>query len=97
VAVVIVVFETITGSTYEVDEIEKKIRRVSGKRPAQPRQGEDGEWKPYEATTEIAVGRHVVIQWPAGTPLHEGSPYGAKPCTITSTVVRTAVREEVKS
>jgi hypothetical protein len=80
-------FETVSGSTYEVDQEAKRIRRLSGTRPAQPRQGNDGEWKDYEALSPIEVGSCLVIAWPrATTALHPGSPSYAMPSTITSPV-----------
>lgn len=88
----IVTFETRSGSTYEVDKAEKKIRRVSGARPAQPRQGNDGDWKAYEDLSPIDVGYPVIVLWPrATTPLLPGSPEHASPSTITSVVTRMAV------
>ncbi len=88
-------FETISGSKYEVDREGKRIRRLSGERPPQPRQGADGDWKTYEDISPVEVGDQVVIVWPkATTPLLEGSPEGATPSTFTSPVVRVAVRTE---
>lgn len=56
-------FETRSGSTYEVDQREKKIRWLSGKRrddafpPA-------GQWRTFEDITFIEVGKSVVITFP---------------------------------
>lgn len=52
-------FTTQSGSVYEVDVTNKKIRRLSGTTDPTPRQGEDGEWKSYEdfgSLTEILIG-----------------------------------------
>lgn len=87
----IVVFETKSGSRYEVDAEAKKIRRVSGVKPPQPRQGSDGQWMPYLAISEIETGRVLVVSWPDSVPLLEGSPFGARPATITSPIIRCAV------
>jgi hypothetical protein len=57
-------FETQSGSIYEVDENNKKVRRVAGKFAGTPRVGNDGNWKPYkEITSPIAVGEPVIIVW----------------------------------
>jgi hypothetical protein len=91
----IVTFETLSGSTYEVDEDAKQIRRLTGTRPAQPRQGRDGEWRAFEGISPIEIGRSVIIAWPrATTPLLAGSPDGATPATVTSLVKRVAVRDQ---
>lgn len=86
-------FETKSGSTYEVDVDGRKIRRLTGQKDPQPRQGKDGEWKPFKEVGEIELGRPVAILWdPKTTPLHAGSPSEATPATITSPVVRCWVR-----
>lgn len=80
-------FHTETGSVYQVNTNSKQIRRLTGVRDPQPRQGKDGEWKTYIELL-LDVGMNAVIFWdPASTPLHEGSPAGAAPSTITSKVV----------
>ncbi len=80
-------FETASGSTYELDEKNRKIRRVTGMKTPQPRQGRDGDWKPYAAVTEVRIGYPMIISWdPETTPLHSDSPVGAMPATITSMV-----------
>lgn len=69
-----------------VDEDKKLICRLTGARAALPRQGVDGEWKPYESVS-IEPGKSAIITWPASVPLLEGSPSGAIPATLTSFVV----------
>jgi hypothetical protein len=81
-------FETRSGSVYEVDQKEQRIRRLGGPDDPQPRQGDDGEWKAYRSISPIELGRCVLVCWPTGTPLHDGSPQYALPCTLTSEVVQ---------
>lgn len=50
-----ILFETASGSAYELD-CSMNIRRVSGTSKPQPRQGKDGEWKPYRSISRISVG-----------------------------------------
>ena len=58
-------FITETGSLYEVDQENKKIRRLNGKRDPSPRQGKDGEWQGYLNDLSIVVGEPVIIAWAA--------------------------------
>ena len=48
-------------STYEVDEEEKKIRRINGLNDPTPRMGEDGVWKSYEKIHPNPEG--ILIVW----------------------------------
>lgn len=81
------IFITETGSTYEVDEAQKRVRRLSGNKAPTARQGYDREWRSYEACTPIEVGRCVTFCWDrATTPLLGGSPEGAQPVTMTSAI-----------
>jgi hypothetical protein len=81
-------FQTTTGSLYEVDAVQQKVRRLSGVKDPQPRQGKDGEWRAY-VDLQLKEGKCAVIFWdPATTPLLEGSPAGATPTTITSVVLK---------
>ncbi len=41
-------FYTETGSIYELDKTNKRIRRVFGVSEPTPRMGADGSWKTYE-------------------------------------------------
>ena len=80
-------FRTISGSEYQVDTDNKRIRRVSNSNGQAPtaRQGDD--WRTYADIGPIKVGKSVVIFWnPKTTPLLEGSPDNANPATITSEI-----------
>jgi hypothetical protein len=59
------------------------------------RQGRDGEWKTYEAISGPDIGECLLIAWPRSEALLDGSPPEATPATITSRVVRVAVRSEI--
>ncbi len=82
-----ILFDTASGSSYEVNQESKTIRRLRGTHDSTPRQGADGEWKPYRAITALTEGHPVLITWPEGTALLEGSPECAQPSTLTSNVV----------
>lgn len=63
-------FTTASGSLYEVDFSQKRIRRLSGKNDPTPRQGADGEWKVYEEISsfsgvenEMVIGSPAIIVW----------------------------------
>lgn len=56
-------FETISGSLYEVNEEENKVRRLIGVKDPTPRQGKDGEWRVYVKISSIVPGRPVMITW----------------------------------
>ena len=57
------IFQTISGSTYELDLEVKKIRRMEGIDNPTPRQGVDGEWKTFEKCSEIIVGMPLLVIW----------------------------------
>jgi hypothetical protein len=59
------IFHTISGSTYEVNKSEKKIRRLNGITDPTPRMGEDGKWKNYLKLypDHPQVGQSVLIVW----------------------------------
>jgi hypothetical protein len=67
------------NSTYEIDEVNKLVRRVHGLNDPTPRQGADGEWKEYVGI--IIAPRGMLIQW--GT-----NPDGSLKCTWTSKVIK---------
>lgn len=82
------IFSTVSGSTYEVDTTNKRIRRLNGVKDPQPRQGRDGEWRNYADVVGPVVGKQVFIAWDkTTTPLLAGSPESAIPGTMTSVVV----------
>lgn len=56
-------FETASGSLYEVDEENKRVRRLIGVQDPTPRQGSDGEWREYLDRTEIVVGQIALFVW----------------------------------
>lgn len=84
-------FETISGSVYEVDEVNKQCRRLIGMKDPLPRQGKDGEWKPYIEMVGPRVGEPCVFFWdPETTPAFIE---GGTPATMTSIVVNLVVAE----
>lgn len=80
------IFITQSGSTYEVNQEQKMVRRLNGKGDATPRQGKDGEWRPFKVMTPVLVGQSVAFVWPSTVPLLPGSEPDAVPATITSPV-----------
>lgn len=68
------IFETETGSRYEVDTVNKRIRRTRGRALPTVRQGEDNVWKGYESFSKMYGG--YFIDW-------DGEGHG----TLTSKVV----------
>jgi hypothetical protein len=80
-------FQTESGSLYEVNEIDKQVRRLNGASDPTPRQGKDGEWKHYDAILSgIEVGRSVMIVWTSD--IQPPPVEGSLPTTITSPVVK---------
>ena len=69
------VFETETGSRYEVDTTNKRIRRTQGSALPTERQGPDNVWKEYFALGRMLGG--YFIDW-------DGEGHG----TLTSRVVQ---------
>lgn len=59
-----ITFSTISGSIYQVDEENKRIRRITGKTPPHRTFAPDGKWKPFEEITFIEVGLSACIKWP---------------------------------
>lgn len=57
------IFKTISGSLYEIDQASKKIRRLSGFNQATARQGQDGDWKPYDRISQLEVGIPLFVVW----------------------------------
>jgi len=79
-------FTTESGSVYEVDCEDKKIRRLNGIKSPTARQGKDGEWKNYSDLL-LTKGASCIIVWDAKTtPLLTNS-FGNLPSTITSIVI----------
>jgi hypothetical protein len=61
------IFYTISGSIYEIDENRKQIRRLHGNNEPTSRQGKNGNWKKYATISDIAIGKPVIIVWEALT------------------------------
>jgi len=55
--------KTESGSTYELDLENSKIRRLSGTHEPTARQGQDGQWRSYLDITEPEVGPSLFICW----------------------------------
>lgn len=81
-------FNTLSGSVYELDQNQKRIRRVSGNNRPTERQGDD--WRSYSCIfpEAVEVGKSLMIFWiKEETPVLEGSPDFAIPATQTSVVM----------
>ena len=91
------IFRTETNSHYEIDETNKRIRRLSGEKPATSRQAKDGDWRTYKHISGIKHGNNVMIVWDdTNTPLLPGTAEIAGkikgrtlavPTTVTSRIV----------
>lgn len=86
------IVRTRSGSAYELDEVRRRVRRLSGTHSPTPRQGPDGAWKPYHhvgAGTilgplgDVAVGFTMMICWMIADDDGEET----MKCTETSVVV----------
>jgi hypothetical protein len=58
-------FITVSGSVYEVDSDNKRLRRLTGRTDPTPRLGKDGEWRKYAEMfpSPIEKGKQVLITW----------------------------------
>lgn len=56
-------FETESGSVYEVDILERRVRRLTGLNAPTPRVGKDGEWKTFTLVSSITPGAPVLFVW----------------------------------
>jgi hypothetical protein len=74
---------TTENSAYEVNLVNKEIRRLKGSSDPTPRQGEDGVWKKYEDISKVRPGEPVIIIWPPDK--------GLAKTTVTSAVVKIGV------
>lgn len=52
----VVAYATSSGSVYQVDYTNKRVRRLQGNGPATDRQGPDGQWKSFEDVVETSDG-----------------------------------------
>lgn len=70
--------KTKSGSTYEVDDGKKLVRRLCGVLDPTSRQGKDDEWKKYEIASFINQGEltFLLFDWT-----------GQGNCTITSQII----------
>ena len=57
------IFKTISGSAYEVDETNNRVRRLYGNKAPTKLQSADGEWKEFSHMTEVVVGKQVLFIW----------------------------------
>lgn len=57
------IFYTDSGSIYELDKENNRIRRLEGTENPTPRQGADGEWKVFKHCSEVLEGWGVLIRW----------------------------------
>jgi hypothetical protein len=79
-------FTTETGSVYELDSDQKRIRRLSGIKDPTVRQGLDGDWKDFASLMppDPVEGGRVYIIWKVdnvdGVSVNRG--------TLTSAVVK---------
>ena len=80
------IFETISGSTYEINMLNKTIRRLAGSKAVSNRQSPDGEWQEYESIfpESPVVNSGLLICWTEKVKPFEP---GNKPATLTSTIV----------
>lgn len=69
------IFHTLSGSTYELDKSNNRVRRLNGTQDPTPRQGSDGEWKTFESCSDVKEDSSVIFHWEGGR------------CTLTSTVL----------
>jgi hypothetical protein len=92
-------FTTRSGSVYQVDTANQKVRRLEGEADPTPRQGKDGEWKSYEwigclsdyilvgNEGKIKVGEGALIVWVQSE--HQSlSSFGGVKTTLTSDVIK---------
>lgn len=68
------IFKTISGSQYDLDQANKRIRRLSGAKAPSARQGEDGEWRTYRdlVPEQPKVDQSLIIIWEYQTKLIDG-------------------------
>ena len=77
---------TETGSTYEIDVANKRIRRLTGKGNPTPRVGKDGKWREYNSIGPVKEGLRLAIVW-SDQLGSLGAVPGALPGTVTSPIV----------
>lgn len=57
---------TLTGSIYEIDLDNKKVRRIFGNHPPSMRQAKDGMWQTYHGISTPTIGLSLLILWDNG-------------------------------
>ncbi len=72
------IFQTRSGSRYEIDRQNKRARRLSGVADPTARMGADGTWREYEWIRGPLVGCMCLICWATDGDTHR--------CTQTSPV-----------
>ncbi len=86
----VMIIHTETGSIYEVDRKNKRVRRMTGKDNPTPRMGKDGEWRSYtdiQPDPPEAGGRLLIVWSIKATESEEGLVDLSAPTTLTSTIV----------
>jgi len=86
-------FKTESGSTYEVDRVNKLIRKINGFTDVTNRQGSLGEFKPY-LTIFLEKGKSCLVTYSQAVPRLDSTEEYAKnnpemiivPATVTSLV-----------
>lgn len=58
-----ITFKTATGSVYQIDTPNKRIRRLYGSHSPTQRQGKDGEWKTFVRVGNLQINRPCMITW----------------------------------
>ena len=56
-------FKTVTGSLYEIDLPNNRVRRLTGTKAVTNHQNDDGDWQDYLEVSEVKVGVGVFITW----------------------------------
>lgn len=64
-------FRTVSGSIYEIEQENNRIRRLFGIREPIKGQGLDGEWKEYLIISTPQIGKSLCVTWK--TPKSESS------------------------
>lgn len=90
----VMIIRTESGSIYEVDRKNKRVRRMTGEKNPTPKMGKDGEWKVYAELqpNPPEVGVPLLIIWEVPTTSEVKSAIAAMvevhvPTTLTSTIV----------
>ena len=87
-------FQTESGSLYELDEENCRVRRLLGVKDPTPRQGQDGEWTQFTEASAVIVGEPVAFLWSMGSVDSNGGFVIAK-TTLTSSVTKILSEEDL--